>query len=135
YERPRRDRYDRNEDDWLEDRRERSDRRERPMAMPPSVVLAVAALCVLFVLELALAGLALTVAQRDQLPRALGQLIGAFAVGGLVLWGLLVGHRLAWQWGRLLGSIAAVVYLLAALAVIAGNPAGLETGAPQRVVR
>jgi hypothetical protein len=80
-------------------------------------------------LDLAMAGLALAVANRDQLPRALGQAIGALVVGGLVLWGLLVGHRLAWQWGRLLGSIAAVIYVLATIAVLAGSLEGLNTPA------
>jgi hypothetical protein len=41
------------------------------------------------------------------IPEALISLLGLFT-----LWGILVGHRLAWQWGRLLGLFAAVIYTL-----------------------
>lgn len=36
----------------------------------------------------------------------------SFFVGGLVLAGIYGGHRLAYQWGRILGLIAAVIYSL-----------------------
>src|SRR5262249_37258470 len=37
-------------------------------------------------------------------------------LGGLVVAGMVTGHRLAWQWGRILMPLAAVLMLLVGLA-------------------
>ena len=45
------------------------------------------------------------------------------AVALLILYGIVMGHRLAWQWGRLLGLLAAILLTLAAVGLFsrAGN--------------
>lgn len=97
---------------------------------PSSVIVAIVALCVLLALQLVIGILALAASRLfpEQLGRVLGQLIAVAVIGGLVLWGLFAGHRLAWQWGRLLGMLGAVLYLIAALAVLAAG--GAQAGPP-----
>jgi hypothetical protein len=41
------------------------------------------------------------------------------AVAVLILLGIVMGHRLAWQWGRLLGLLGGVLLTLAAVGVLA----------------
>lgn len=86
--------------------------------MPPSVVAAVVALLVLFGVQALAAIAALTsdrISQEAMLPRAAVQ-VGA---GALILWGTLVGHRLAWQWGRILAIIAAVILTIGLFGLLA----------------
>jgi hypothetical protein len=86
--------------------------------MPPSVVTAVIALLVLFGVQAVLAVLAFAsdrFSQEDVLPRAVAQV----AVGGLILWGTIAGHRLAWQWGRILTIIVAVLMTIVLFGVLA----------------
>jgi hypothetical protein len=92
--------------------------------MPGSVMLAIAALGLMLALEL---GTTLLVLVAGNLPPAqLGRLLGQAAVRGilsaLVLWGLIAGHRLAWQWGRVLGLLGALLMLLVGIVSFAGGP-------------
>jgi hypothetical protein len=79
--------------------------------MPTSVLTAVIALGIMLTSEFVLAVFVLLREPEAEFRPFIGLLIG-----GLVLWGLIVGHRLAWQWGRILGVIAAVL-LTASLAL------------------
>jgi hypothetical protein len=90
-------------------------------SMPGSVVVTIVALCILLALELVLGILSLTVAvfNPDQQARALIQIISTIVIGGLILWGLIVGHRLAWQWGRVLAMLGAVVMIILAIITLA----------------
>ncbi|MHC4482830.1 MAG: hypothetical protein ACYSW4_04710, partial [Planctomycetota bacterium] len=52
-------------------------------------------------------------------------------VAVLILVGIINGHRLAWQWGRVLGLFSAVVLSLVAVAALAnakGQPGRLLVG-------
>jgi hypothetical protein len=42
----------------------------------------------------------------------------------LILYGIVMGHRLAWQWGRLLGLFGGVLLTLGALGVLARSAEG-----------
>lgn len=92
-------------------------------SMPGSVVVAIVAMSILLALELLLGVLSLTVAVLDpaQLGKVFGQIIGTIVIGGLILWGLIVGHRLAWQWGRVLAMLGAVLMVLLAVVTLAGG--------------
>jgi hypothetical protein len=48
-------------------------------------------------------------------------------VAVLILWGIVTGHRLAWQWGRLLGLVGGTLLTLMAIGVFskAGGRPGL----------
>ena len=82
--------------------------------MPASVIAAVAALAVSLSAEFALRALAMT---RDPTSVTLAYTtLASTAVGLLILWGMIVGNRLAWQWGRLLGVLAAIVLTIVTLA-------------------
>src|SRR5207237_2322718 len=120
--RRRRPRYDDERDDDWDETRSGTGR------MPPTVLTPVIVLSILLTLELILGALALatSVFRPEQLGRVFGQLIAVIVIGGLILWGLIAGHRLAWQWGRLVGMLAAVLYLLVGIMVLS---AGIE-GAP-----
>jgi hypothetical protein len=39
----------------------------------------------------------------------------SIGLSALILWGMIVGQRLAWQWGRILGIVAAVLVSIGAL--------------------
>jgi predicted Zn finger-like uncharacterized protein len=88
--------------------------------IPSSVILAIVAMGLLLCLEIGLGVMAFT--QRDmtenQMVARLAQLIVGGIIGGLILWGLIAGHRLAWQWGRILGLLAAIFLLLGALLLL-----------------
>jgi predicted Zn finger-like uncharacterized protein len=107
------------------DRHSRHDDDEEPRrGMPGSVMLAIAALGLMLALEL---GTTLLVLVAGNLPPAqLGRLLGQAAVrvilSALVLWGLIAGHRLAWQWGRVLGLLGALLMLLVGIVSFAGGP-------------
>jgi hypothetical protein len=75
--------------------------------MPASVRIAIAAIGALFATNFGL--LALVLASGLVSPL----LILNLGVTGLVLWGLLRRHRLAWQWGRVLSLFSAIVTTLA----------------------
>lgn len=81
---------------------------------PPSVVVAVVAILVLFGLQGLFAALAVAL-ERVSLLRALLQI----GLGVLILVGTIAGHRLAWQWGRILAILGAVLLTLVALVFFA----------------
>jgi predicted Zn finger-like uncharacterized protein len=121
---------DQDEANDLEERRPRRRRRPRDDElgdgtsetgpMPTSVVLAIVATCVLLGLELMLAVLSLAGAglRREQRIVALVWAIIA-VISGLVLWGLIARHRLAWQWGRILAMLGAILMVIALIIVVA----------------
>jgi hypothetical protein len=41
--------------------------------------------------------------------------ISAGVIGGLIMWGLVAGHRLAWQWGRVFGILGGILWILAGI--------------------
>ena len=90
-------------------------------SMPASVVVAIVAMSILLALELALGILSLVAGtlNPEQLGRALIQVISTIVIGGLILWGLIVGHRLAWQWGRVLAMLGAVLAVILAIITFA----------------
>lgn len=144
----RRDRDDDDDDEDRDDYDSRRSRRDRPRrrrnhddlqddldiprGMPSSVVLAIIALCIMLGLELIVIAMALAGSNlpREQLARALIQPIVGTILGGLILWGLIAGHRLAWQWGRIVGMLGAILMGLAGVAAIVGgqpdDPAALR---------
>jgi hypothetical protein len=91
--------------------------------MPGSVMAAIAALGLMLALELGMHLLVLVIGNLQ--PAQLGQLLGRLAfsviVGGLILWGLIAGHRLAWQWGRVLGLLGALLMLLVGIFGVHGR--------------
>ena len=118
----------------LDDRDERPRRREERhdlshdddeaprRGMPGSVILAIVALSLELALQLTsiLVVLFLGNLPPEQQGNALAQWVGGLVIGGLILWGMVAGHRLAWQWGRILGIIGAVLLLLAGGGALAG---------------
>jgi len=92
--------------------------------MPGSVMAAIAALGLMLALELGMHLLVLVIGNLQ--PAQLGQLLGRLAfsviVGGLILWGLIAGHRLAWQWGRVLGLLGALLMLLVGILAFTAGP-------------
>lgn len=136
----RRDRDDDDDDEDRDDyeapraRRDRSrrrrdgddveDDRDLPRGMPSSVVLAIIALCIMLGLQLINAVMALTVAPPELLARMLVQTVVGIVLGGLILWGLITGHRLAWQWGRIAGLLGAILAGIVGMVAIAGGQPG-----------
>jgi predicted Zn finger-like uncharacterized protein len=89
--------------------------------IPTSVVVAITATSLLVCLDVVLGVLVVVVsAERDpeELGKNLAKLIVGGVVGGLILWGLVAGHRLAWQWGRILGAVWAVISLIVLLVAL-----------------
>jgi hypothetical protein len=94
--------------------------------MPTSVAVTVGALATLLGLNGIFGVLAMMVH-----PEAGGRVVISLLLGALILWGLVVGHRLAWQWGRILGLLAAI--LLTAVGFMVPNvqpPAGQPDWVP-----
>ncbi len=85
--------------------------------MPTSVIVAVSALGAMLALETVILLLGLLANPQNLLSVA-----GAMAAGALIVWGMVVGHRLAWQWGRVLGIIAAVGYSIVGVLAFAAPP-------------
>jgi hypothetical protein len=88
--------------------------------MPTSVRLTVVVVIVLLALNLIGGALAAT-----QNPRALIPVGVQTAVGALILWGLIVGHRLAWQWGRIIVLLAVLLVGVTSIAMFVGVRAKL----------
>ncbi len=100
-------------------------------SMPSSVVLAVVALSVILGLEVLLGVMALALTRPA--PEQMGPIAARtgliVVIGGLILWGLIAGHRLAWQWGRVLGMIGAIVLLLVGVLAVTAPQADMPPGA------
>jgi hypothetical protein len=77
-----------------------------------SIQVALAALLILITLNVA--GTADALLTENKLYIGQGISLG---VGALVLWGFAARHRLAWQWGRVLGLICAVLSSVAVLVI------------------
>src|SRR5262245_33937833 len=97
---------------------------ERRGSMPGSVIVAVIAMCVMLVMELSLSLLVLLLGNLppDRLGGIFARMFISGVLGGLVLWGLIVGHRLAWQWGRVLGLLGAILTLLVGIVALTAGP-------------
>jgi predicted Zn finger-like uncharacterized protein len=91
---------------------------KRPI--PSSVVLAIAAMSVLLLLECGLFVMVFLAGNLSefQVVGRVGQIVFSGVLGGLILWGLVVGHRLAWQWGRILGMLGAILFALVCVAAV-----------------
>jgi uncharacterized C2H2 Zn-finger protein len=93
-----------------------------PGTMPPSVRTAVVAMSISLALELGLFLLILILLGAMPTDRSsqfiIFPLVGG-VVGGLILWGLIAGHRLAWQWGRVFGYFAGILVLIGSIVIIA----------------
>lgn len=76
--------------------------------LPGSVILAIIGLACMMALNVLNIVLLLNVPNRR--PNVLIQPAVSLVLGALIMWGLVVGHRLAWQWGRVLGLIGAILY-------------------------
>ncbi|GAC1352830.1 MAG: hypothetical protein NVS3B20_14260 [Polyangiales bacterium] len=80
-----------------------------PVDMPMSVKVAIAVTAVYFLITAA--SLVLNATSSPSRYWSVG-------VGGLVLFGMIKGHRLAWQWGRLGGIVAILFGLLTLIGFI-----------------
>src|SRR4029079_4459314 len=87
------------------------DTESRPM--PGSVLLAIMALAILVLI--AAVGMVGSIMNsgRVQITQPI-----AMGLGGLILIGMITGHRLAWQWGRVLGILAAILYTFIAIITV-----------------
>jgi hypothetical protein len=94
--------------------------------MPTSIYLTIAALVLLLAINFAAVAVAVNSVQG---PAALVRLGVSAGLGMLILWGVIVGNRLAWQWGRFLGLLAGLLLLLAGIFVFTGGPAGVPPAA------
>ena len=81
--------------------------------MSKSVVIAIAAVSIVF-LERIVLGIMGVMAGTYSL---LGLVLTA-GISALILVGIIKGHRLAWQWGRILGIISAVLLTIITIAAI-----------------
>jgi hypothetical protein len=78
--------------------------------VPASILVTITALSVILGLNCALGILALT-----QDPTAIVRVAVSMGLGALLLLGMIFGQRLAWQWGRILGILAAVLMTIGAV--------------------
>jgi len=87
--------------------------------MPISIIVTITALALMLGLNLALGILALT-----QDPTSIVRVAVSMGVGALILLGMIFGHRLAWQWGRILGILAGVLLTIGAvIGFVSARPA------------
>jgi len=91
--------------------------------VPTSITLVIAALVVMIAGNLFL-GLVVVLLTQD--PATLARVAVSLGLGLLVLWGMIVGHRLAWQWGRILGIIGAVLSTIGGVAAFVWIDAARE---------
>ncbi|MHC4659208.1 MAG: hypothetical protein ACYS83_08535 [Planctomycetota bacterium] len=94
--------------------------------MKKSILVAAVSVGIMLLSRAVMGGLAL-VSGTASVPGILIPLV----VAVLILVGIINGHRLAWQWGRVLGLFSAVVLSLVAVAALAnakGQPGRLLVG-------
>ncbi len=101
--------------------------RKTGKAMPRSVFVSIAGLAVMLALDVVLV---IAIAIQGGVPIAQA---ASLAVGGLILWGLIVRHRLAWQLGRPLGFLMAVLFVVH-LVVAATQVDGSYEGVVQALI-
>jgi hypothetical protein len=104
-----------------------------PSKMPPPVIGALAIACIFIGLQIL--G---NVADEKKGPFAPTTIVSTI-VGGLIIGGFLFGHRLAWQWGRVLGlfygTFLAIIFLVAVNAGKAGQiPVLITTAVPSALL-
>jgi hypothetical protein len=75
--------------------------------MPASIIVTLTALSLIIALNFVLGMLALA-----HNPAEIVRVATAMVLGALLLLGMVLGHRLAWQWGRILGLLAAMFLTL-----------------------
>ena len=80
--------------------------------MNKSIIVAAVSLSIMVVSRVIMGGLALWFGSASPLSALL-----PVAVALLILIGIIKGHRLAWQWGRMLGLLGAVVLTFTAIMV------------------
>ena len=86
--------------------------------MPTSIIVTMTALVVILGLNLVLGIIGLA-----QDPTSIVRVAVSMGLQLLILWGMIVGHRLAWQWGRILGILAAVLLTIGAVTSFVGTAA------------
>jgi hypothetical protein len=91
--------------------------------MPTSVIIAIAAVSIVF-LERVILGLVAVAAGTASLLVVL--LSGGLSA--IILIGIIKGHRLAWQWGRILGLIGAILLTIITVATLGGSIAEKRAG-------
>jgi hypothetical protein len=89
--------------------------------MPQSVIVAIVALGSMIGMEAVLGVVAVLVDPDKILPVGF-----ALSLGALIMVGFVTGHRLAWQWGRILGLLAAIGYTLVVVLSFT-SPKGTDT--------
>ncbi|MER3415598.1 MAG: hypothetical protein C4297_05225 [Gemmataceae bacterium] len=94
---------------------------KKELAMiPKSVRIAITALVVMIALDM-LRGILLAL-----MGEKLAEVAIAVTLGLLIVWGMIGGHRLAWQWGRIVGILGAIWYTFGlGVAIFFGKPAEL----------
>jgi len=85
--------------------------------MNASILIAAVAVGVMVFARVFMGVLALLAGQT-----ALGALVIPVAVALLILYGIVVGQRLAWQWGRLLGLLGGIILTFAAVGAFTNAP-------------
>lgn len=108
-----------NEDEADEEEEEERPRKKKkkPQGYPNTVLTAIAALVVMIIANLVSGAFAVKSGEIR-----LGGLIVNLVFSILVLIGMILGHRLSWQWGRVLGFVGALLNTLAAIGAASDTP-------------
>lgn len=86
--------------------------------MPVSIIVAISAVSLMFATRIVLAAMAMAAGTLSPLGVGVQILLSV-----LILVGLYKGHRLAWQWGRVLGALGATICIfLAVMVLLAKEP-------------
>lgn len=84
--------------------------------MPTSIIIAVISLSILMALRLIFSFLSVISGTASIL-----YIISPIVISALILVGIIKGHKLAWQWGRILGIIGAVLLTWVTILVFASE--------------
>jgi hypothetical protein len=82
--------------------------------MEKSIIVAVVSVSIMVVARIIMGLLALSSGEVSPI-----RIIIPIALAVLILVGIIKGHRLAWQWGRMLGLLGGIILTLAAVGVFA----------------
>jgi hypothetical protein len=86
--------------------------------MSKSVIVAIIAVAIIFLERVVLGVMAVAAGTSSVL-----NLVLTGGISGLILVGVIKGHKLAWQWGRILGMVGAVILSFIAIMLIThSNP-------------
>jgi hypothetical protein len=85
--------------------------------IPASVIVAVAATSVTVLL-----GLVMDLINLGKGGSSIEHLGTSTVIGGLILFGMVKGHRLAWQWGRIVGVLYVIFLGIGMMGIVASLP-------------